>query len=83
MKFIFDCLNGKFLASNSYLQLTLLFFSFFAQQEREDYEYLVIEGKIVHKLSGEFLDTNKGRQGAKWIFVVSPSHKLYAGEVRI
>ncbi|KAI6674131.1 hypothetical protein NL676_002037 [Syzygium grande] len=49
-------------------------------QEREHYEYVVTEGKIIHKLSGQFLDTNKGTQGVKWIFVVSPSHKLYAGE---
>lgn len=83
MKLIIDCLNGKFLTSNSYPQLLILFFSFFAQQEREHYEYVVTEGKIIHKLSGQFLDTNKGTQGVKWIFVVSPSHKLYAGEVCI
>ncbi|KAI6674126.1 hypothetical protein NL676_002032 [Syzygium grande] len=41
---------------------------------------LLRKGKIIHKLSGQFLDTNKGTQGVKWIFVVSPSHKLYAGE---
>ncbi|KAK3405831.1 IQ domain-containing protein IQM3 [Eucalyptus grandis] len=49
-------------------------------QEREHYEYLVIKGKLIHKLTGELLDTNKGAQGAKWIFVVSPSHKIYAGQ---
>ncbi|KAI3434000.1 uncharacterized protein J3R85_006979, partial [Psidium guajava] len=49
-------------------------------QEREEYEYIVAEGKFVHRLSGQFLDTNKGPPGAKWIFVVSPSHKIYAGE---
>ncbi|PKI49315.1 hypothetical protein CRG98_030243 [Punica granatum] len=49
-------------------------------QEREHYEYNLVDGKIVHKQSGEFLDTNRGSHGAKWIFVVSTSHKLYAGE---
>ncbi|PKI36173.1 hypothetical protein CRG98_043431 [Punica granatum] len=51
-------------------------------QERENYEYLILEGKIIHKLSGELLHTTKGSQGAaaKWIFVMSTSKKLYAGE---
>ncbi|PIA58929.1 hypothetical protein AQUCO_00400055v1 [Aquilegia coerulea] len=49
-------------------------------QEREHYEYIVIEGNIVHKQSGELLDTTKGSQGAKWIFVMSTFNKLYAGE---
>jgi hypothetical protein len=44
-------------------------------QEREHYEYIVEEGKIVHKQSGEFLDTTKG----KWIFVMSTSKRLYSG----
>ncbi|KAI6697876.1 hypothetical protein NL676_017995 [Syzygium grande] len=49
-------------------------------QERESYEYVVIKGKIIHKQSGEFLHTKKGSEGAKWIFVMSTSKKLYAGE---
>ncbi|PSR98503.1 IQ domain-containing protein [Actinidia chinensis var. chinensis] len=49
-------------------------------QEREHYEYIVVEGKIVHKQSGIFLDTIKGKPGAKWIFVMSTSKKLYAGQ---
>lgn len=53
------------------------------QQEREHYEYILIDGKIVHKQCGELLDTNRGgSHKAKWIFVVSTLHKLYAGEVR-
>lgn len=51
------------------------------QQEREQYEYVVVEGKIVHQQTGKFLDTN-GVPGAKWIFVMSTSKRLYAGEVR-
>ncbi|KAF8397862.1 hypothetical protein HHK36_016787 [Tetracentron sinense] len=49
-------------------------------QEREHYEYIVVEGKIVHKQTGDLFDTNKGMQGAKWIFVMSTSRQLYAGE---
>ncbi|CAL5389295.1 unnamed protein product [Camellia sinensis] len=46
-------------------------------QEREYSEYIVVEGKIVHKRSGNFLNTNKGM---KWIFVMSTCKKLYAGQ---
>ncbi|RVX11876.1 IQ domain-containing protein IQM3 [Vitis vinifera] len=47
---------------------------------REHYEYILEEGKIVHKQTGDLLDTSNGLQGAKWIFVMSTSKKLYAGE---
>ncbi|KAE9465563.1 hypothetical protein C3L33_02536, partial [Rhododendron williamsianum] len=49
-------------------------------QERENYQYIVVGGKIVHKQSGNFLDTTKGKPGEKWIFVMSTSKKLYAGQ---
>ncbi|KAG6604362.1 IQ domain-containing protein IQM3, partial [Cucurbita argyrosperma subsp. sororia] len=50
-------------------------------QEREDYEYIILQGKIIHKQSGKFLDTNKeSSPGAKWIFVMCTAKKLYAGE---
>ncbi|KAH7680619.1 IQ motif EF-hand binding site domain-containing protein [Dioscorea alata] len=48
--------------------------------EREQYEYVPIDGKIVHKLTGELLHTSKDSGGGKWIFVMSTSKKLYAGE---
>lgn len=48
--------------------------------ERDHYEYIVVEGKIVHRQTGSLLDTNKGSPGAKWIFVMSTSKRLYAGE---
>lgn len=51
------------------------------QQEREEYEYVIIEGKIVHKLTGKFLHTMHGSEGTKWIFVMSTFKKLYAGLV--
>ncbi|KAF3630645.1 putative beta-fructofuranosidase, insoluble isoenzyme 1-like [Capsicum annuum] len=49
-------------------------------QEREHYEFIVAEGKIVHDKTGNLLDTTEGLPGAKWIFVMSTSRRLYAGE---
>ncbi|KAJ8753954.1 hypothetical protein K2173_001852 [Erythroxylum novogranatense] len=49
-------------------------------QEREHYEYTVSEGKIIHKLSGNLLDTFKGEKATKWIFVMSASKRLYLGK---
>jgi hypothetical protein len=51
------------------------------QQERESYEYIINEGKIIHKQSGEPLDTSQGPKGTKWIFVMSTAKRLYAGKV--
>ncbi|XP_020691024.1 IQ domain-containing protein IQM3 isoform X1 [Dendrobium catenatum] len=47
-------------------------------QEREHYEYVLANGKIVHKRTAQPLDT-KWPKGAKWIFVMSTSRRLYAG----
>ncbi|KAK6139996.1 hypothetical protein DH2020_026270 [Rehmannia glutinosa] len=49
-------------------------------KEREYYEYCVVDGKILHKLTGKPLDTNEGSPGSKWIFVMSTSKRLYTGE---
>ncbi|GLT94667.1 hypothetical protein SLE2022_123960 [Rubroshorea leprosula] len=49
-------------------------------QEREYYEYDIIEGKIIHKQTRDLLDTSNGSKGGKWIFVLSTSHELYAGQ---
>ncbi|KAK6126321.1 hypothetical protein DH2020_039966 [Rehmannia glutinosa] len=46
-------------------------------QEREHYEYLVVGGKLLHKLTGKPLDTN---QGSTWTFVMSVSKRFYTGE---
>ncbi|KAF6160229.1 hypothetical protein GIB67_018998 [Kingdonia uniflora] len=45
--------------------------------EREHYEYIVVNGKFLHKQTGKLLDTTKG---SKWIFVMSTLKELYAGE---
>ncbi|OMO68283.1 putative calmodulin binding protein [Corchorus olitorius] len=49
-------------------------------QEREHYEYIVVEGKIINKQTRNALDTTKGMKEGKYIFVMSTSKKLYAGE---
>ncbi|CAO2153272.1 unnamed protein product [Urochloa humidicola] len=49
-------------------------------QERENYEYIISEGKIIHKQSGKPLDTSQGPKGTKWIFVMSTAKRLYAGK---
>jgi len=49
-------------------------------QEREHYEYIVCEGKIIHKNSGDLFHTKNDSDDAKWIFVMSTSKKLYAGK---
>lgn len=46
-------------------------------QEREHYEYIIVEGKIIHRQTELLLDT---KNGEKWIFVTSTSNRLYAGE---
>ncbi|XP_071700823.1 IQ domain-containing protein IQM3-like [Rutidosis leptorrhynchoides] len=46
-------------------------------QEREHYEYIIVEGKFVHRQTQLPLDTNNGE---KWIFVTSACNRLYAGE---
>ncbi|KAA3471975.1 IQ domain-containing protein IQM3-like [Gossypium australe] len=49
-------------------------------QERANYEYIVVEGKIIHKQTRNVLDTIEGLKEGKWIFVMSTSKKLYAGK---
>ncbi|XVE61519.1 hypothetical protein DITRI_Ditri06bG0046800 [Diplodiscus trichospermus] len=54
--------------------------TYLGPQEREHYEYIVVEGKIIHKQTRNVLDTINGMKQGKWIFVMSTSKKLYAGE---
>ncbi|KAL6906154.1 hypothetical protein ACP4OV_003755 [Aristida adscensionis] len=49
-------------------------------QEREHYEYISNEGKIIHKQSGEPPDTSRVPKGTKWIFVMSTAKRLYSGK---
>lgn len=47
------------------------------QKQRESYEVIVKEGKLVYKQSGEFVNTV---EDSKWIFVLSASRNLYVGK---
>lgn len=66
--------------SNRVLLIVSIFF-LNLQKERQHYEFEVVDGRFLHKLSGKPLDTNIGSPGAKWIFVMSTSKRLYVGEV--
>ncbi|PRQ27984.1 hypothetical protein RchiOBHm_Chr6g0311181 [Rosa chinensis] len=46
-------------------------------RERQAYEVIVEEGKLVQKQSGFLVDTD---EGSKWIFVLSTSRSLYVGQ---
>lgn len=45
--------------------------------ERESYEVIVENGKLVFRQSGSVLETT---EGSKWIFVLSTSRNLYVGQ---
>ena len=47
------------------------------QKEREAYEVIVNEGKLVYRHSGELVNTT---EGSKWIFVLSTARNLYVAE---
>lgn len=47
------------------------------QRERESYEVVIHNGKLVYKESGIFVETF---EGSKWIFVLSTMRTLYIGQ---
>ncbi|XP_019173361.1 PREDICTED: IQ domain-containing protein IQM5-like [Ipomoea nil] len=46
-------------------------------KERESYEVIIENGRLVYKQSGIFVETI---EGSKWIFVLSTSRTLYVGQ---
>lgn len=50
---------------------------YLAPNEREQYEVIVEDGKLVFRQSGVLLETT---EGSKWIFVLSTSRNLYVGQ---
>ncbi|KAJ1298630.1 hypothetical protein BS78_01G468700 [Paspalum vaginatum] len=48
-------------------------------KEREIYEVMVEDGKMMYKLSRKMVDTFEGPRDAKWIFVLSTTRILYIG----
>jgi hypothetical protein len=53
----------------------------FVQKEREIYEVVVEDGKMMYRLSRKIVDTIEGPRNAKWIFVLSTTRILYIGTV--
>ncbi|CAN6441611.1 unnamed protein product [Victoria cruziana] len=49
-------------------------------KEREAYEVVVEDGKLIYKESRSYVDTVKEDKGTKWIFVLSTTKKLYVGQ---
>lgn len=47
------------------------------QKEREAYEVIVEDGKLVYKQNGMLLNTD---ENSKWIFVLSTARALYVGQ---
>jgi len=47
------------------------------QKERESYEVVIQDGKLVYKQNGAFVETV---EGSKWIFVLSTTRTLYVGK---
>jgi hypothetical protein len=50
------------------------------QKEREAYEVIVRDGKLMYKLSRQIVDTAGRDKGIKWIFVLSTCKNLYIGQ---
>ncbi|KAL2923926.1 IQ domain-containing protein IQM6, partial [Bienertia sinuspersici] len=48
--------------------------------EREEYEVIVENGKLIYKASQKTVDTLKGPKSTKWIFVLSTTRNLYVGQ---
>lgn len=46
------------------------------QNEREEYEVIVENGKLVYRKDGRLVDTD---EKSKWIFVLSTTRALYVG----
>ncbi|XP_008450876.1 IQ domain-containing protein IQM4 isoform X2 [Cucumis melo] len=46
-------------------------------KEREGYEVIVENGKLIYKESGNIVET---KEGSKWIFVLSTTRSLYVGQ---
>ncbi|VAI21512.1 unnamed protein product [Triticum turgidum subsp. durum] len=49
-------------------------------KEREDYEVVIEDSKLLYKKSRQIIDTSFGPRDAKWIFVLSTSKSLYVGQ---
>ncbi|KAF7806741.1 IQ domain-containing protein IQM1-like [Senna tora] len=53
------------------------FIKYLGPKEREEYEVIVEEGKLVYRQDGRLVDTD---EKSKWIFVLSTTRALYVGQ---
>lgn len=51
------------------------------QKEREFYEVVIENKKLLYKMSRKIVDTSEGPKNSKWIFVLSTTRVLYIGTV--
>ncbi|KAF3439625.1 hypothetical protein FNV43_RR17903 [Rhamnella rubrinervis] len=51
--------------------------TYLGPKEREAYEVVVEDGKLIYRQSGTIVNTN---EGSKWIFVLSTTRALYVGQ---
>ena len=78
-----DLTNVKNASQSQSIYCPDLFLFHWKKQEREHYEYLIAGGTLVHKQTGDLLNTSRDVHDSKWIFVMSTSKRLYAGKARI
>ena len=71
-------IRGGFISTISVVRTHYYYKFFILQNEREQYEVVINNGKIVYKQNQQPVDTP---EGSKWIFVMSTSHNLYVGQV--
>lgn len=57
-------------------------YCYFVQKERESFEVIIEDRKLMYKLSRKIVDTSEGPKDSKWIFVLSTTRVLYIGVVR-
>ncbi|KAJ4817372.1 hypothetical protein LUZ62_029938 [Rhynchospora pubera] len=49
-------------------------------KEREEFEVIIEDGKLMYKISKQFVDTSSSSKDGKWIFVLSTTKNLYVGQ---
>lgn len=54
--------------------------NYLSPEQRKHFEVAICEGKLFYKESGELVHTDETDSDDRWIFVMSPSGKLYVGK---
>ncbi|GJM84525.1 hypothetical protein PR202_ga00205 [Eleusine coracana subsp. coracana] len=72
--------HSERICSASEVTLTNLISCHGVMQEREAYEVIVEDARLMYKLSRQIVDTTGSDKGIKWIFVLSTCKNLYIGQ---